>query len=272
MAIFAHPDDETFSIGGTLAKVAAAADEISLVVATLGEEGEIASSVDANRSNLGAVREGELKCAAETLGVDHLYLLGYRDSGMQDTPANEHPQAFINAPAEEVITRLVELIRRHQPEVVITFEPNGGYGHPDHIAIHRYARQAFTAAGDASAYPSAGEPWEPSRLYYTAIPRSFFEEMRRRMVAEGIDTSELDWLDSDKNHWTEEDIDLIVDVSGSIEDKWAALECHQTQFGPDHLFRKLPMDVSKSIMAHEYFALAWPEARPDGKITSLLEE
>jgi LmbE family N-acetylglucosaminyl deacetylase len=271
MAIFAHPDDETFSIGGTLAKLAADADEITLVVATRGEEGEIAPTVDVDRADLGDVREGELNCAAQALGVDNLYLLGYRDSGMEGTPANEHPQAFINAKAEEVIERLVELIRSHQPEVVITFEPNGGYGHPDHIAIHRYTRQAFTAAGDTSAYPEAGKAWEPSRLYYTAIPRSFFDEMRRRMVDEGIDTSELDWLDSDQNHWTEADINLIVDVSDSVEDKWAALECHQTQFGPDHLFRKLPAEISKALMAHEYFALAWPEMDPGAKVGSLFD-
>lgn len=271
MAVFAHPDDETFSIGGTLAKIASDELEISLVVATRGEEGQIAAAVDADRSNLGEIRESELNCAARALGVDRLHLLGYRDSGMQGDPANEHPQAFINAPAAEVTARLVALIRAHRPEVVITFEPNGGYGHPDHIAIHRYTREAFSAAADPSAYPETGEAWEVGRLYYTAIPRSFFDEMRERMVEAGIDTSELDWLDSDQNHWTEEDIDLIVDVSGSVEDKWAALECHQTQFGPDHLFRKLPSGVSKALLAREYFARAWPEQEQPGGLESFLE-
>jgi N-acetyl-1-D-myo-inositol-2-amino-2-deoxy-alpha-D-glucopyranoside deacetylase len=271
MAIFAHPDDETFSIGGTLAQIAAEDVEVTLVVATRGEEGEIAPAVDADRSSLADVREGELNCAAQALGVDRLHILGYRDSGMEGTPANEHPQAFINAPAEEVIIRLVELIREHRPEVVITFEPNGGYGHPDHIAIHRYTRQAFSAAADPDAYPQAGEAWEASRLYYTAIPRSFFDEMRQRMVEYGIDISELDWLDSDENHWTDEDIDLIMDVSGSVDDKWAALECHQTQFGSDHLFRRLPTDISKSLMAKEYFTLAWPEDEPEGGLSRLFD-
>ena len=271
MVIFAHPDDETFSIGGTLAKIAADETEITLVVATRGEEGQIASTVDADRSNLGEVREDELKCAAQALGVDRLHLLGYRDSGMQGDDANEHPLAFINAPSEEVVAKLVALIREHRPDVVITFEPNGGYGHPDHIAIHQYARQAFFAAADPTVYPQAGESWEAARLYYTAIPRSFFDEMRQRMIEEGIDTSELDWLDSDQNRWTEEDIDLIVDVSESIENKWAALECHQTQFGPDHLFRKLPWEVSRSLMAREYLTLAWPEEEPQGNLESLFE-
>lgn len=271
MAIFAHPDDETFSIGGTLAQSAAEEVEITLVVATRGEEGEIADTVKAERSNLGEVREGELNCAAQALGVERLYLLGYRDSGMEGDAANDHPQAFINAPAGEVIVQLVELIRRERPDVVITFEPNGGYGHPDHIAIHRYAKQAFSEAADPAAYPDLGEAWQADKLYYTAIPRSFFNEMRNRMIEEGIDTSELDWLDSDKNHWSEQDIDLIMDVSDSVDDKWAALECHATQFGPDHLFRKLPNEVSKSLLAREYLALAWPEKERVGKLNALFE-
>ena len=271
MAIFAHPDDETFSIGGTLAQIAAEQVDITLVVATRGEEGEIASTVNADRGTLGVVREAELNCAAQALGVDKLYLLGYRDSGMDGSSANEHPQAFINAPPEQVIQQLVELMRAHRPDVVITFEPNGGYGHPDHIAIHRYASEAFSAAADPTAYPQAGATWEAARLYYTAIPRSFFDEMRRKMVEQGIDTSELDWLDSDQNHWTEADIDLIVDVSDALEEKWAALECHRTQFGPDHLFRKLPAEVSKALMAREYFALAWPEDDSAAGIESLFE-
>jgi LmbE family N-acetylglucosaminyl deacetylase len=271
MAIFAHPDDETFSIGGTLVQIAEDEVDITLVVATRGEEGEIASTISADRSILGKVRESELNCAAQTLGVDNLYILDYRDSGMEGEPANDHPDAFIKASSEGVIISLVELIRRHRPEVVITFEPNGGYGHPDHIAIHRYARQAFFSASDPEAYPHSGAIWEASRLYYTAIPRTFFDQMRQHMIEQGIDTSELDWLDSDKNHWTEEDIDLIVDVSGVVDDKWDALECHQTQFGPDHLFRKLPEEVSKSLMGKEYFALAWPEDSYKGSLESLFD-
>ncbi len=269
MAIFAHPDDETFSIGGTLARISAEEVDITLVVATRGEEGEIAATVAADRSNLGEVRERELNCAAQALGVNRLYLLGYRDSGMEGDPANDHPQAFINAPEGEVIAELVTLIREHRPDAVITFEPNGGYGHPDHIAIHRHARKAFTAAADPVAYPGSGKAWQAGKLYYTAIPRSFFDEMRKRMIEEGIDVSELDWLDSDQNHWTEADIDLIVDVTGSLDDKWAALECHATQFGPDHLFRKLPNEVSKSLMSKEYFALAWPEEGKEAGENSL---
>jgi LmbE family N-acetylglucosaminyl deacetylase len=271
MAIFAHPDDETFSIGGTLVQSAADEVEITLVVATRGEEGEIATTVDADRSNLGEIREDELNCAAQKLGVERLYLLGYRDSGMEGDPANDHPRAFIQAPPEEVISQLVELIRKECPDVIVTFEPNGGYGHPDHIAIHRYGRQAFSAAADPAEYPGKGGPWQAGKLFYTAIPRSFFDEMRARMIEAGIDTSELDWLDSDQNHWTEEDIDLIVDVADAVDEKWAALECHATQFGPDHLFRKLPGEISKSLMAKEYFALAWPEGEEAGKLMTLFD-
>ena len=245
--------------------------EVTLVVATRGEEGEISSLVDAGQSELGQIRENELRCAVEELGVDNLYIFEYRDSGMDGSPSNNHPKAFVNAPEDELVEMLVGLIRQHKPEVLMTFEPNGGYGHPDHIAVHRHASRAFLEAGDPDAYPDQGRAWRPGRLFYTAIPRSFFDEMRKLMVSAGIDTSELDWLDSNQNQWTLDQVDLVVDVSGSVERKWAALECHRTQFGPEHLFRKLPEGVSQQLLSKEFFALAWPEEPPEGGLTSLFE-
>ena len=189
LALFAHPDDEAFGTGGTLSQYAAAGADVTLVCTTRGEVGEIAEGTGATPETLGEVREAELRCAAETVGVRELIFLGYRDSGMAGTPENADPRAYVNAPADEVVPRLVGIIRRVRPQVVITFEPNGGYGHPDHIAIHHHTVAAFHAAADAARYPEQGPAWQAPRLFYTAIPRSFFLRMRDEMAALGMDTS-----------------------------------------------------------------------------------
>ncbi len=258
LAIFAHPDDEAFGTGGTLARYAAQGAQVYLVCATRGEAGEIADPSLATPENLGQVREGELRCAAETMGVAELIFLDYRDSGMAGTPENQHPQAFINAPAEEVVRSLVKIIRRLKPQVVATFEPNGGYGHPDHIAIHHHTVSAFHAAADPGKYPELGPAWQASRLFYTAIPRSFFQEMRQRMEALGIDTSEFARFDDPTTGWPDELVHVRVNCSDTVESKWQALNCHRTQFGPGNLFRQLPDDQVKQLMCTESFALAWP--------------
>ena len=181
MAIYAHPDDEAFGTGGTISQYASEGVKVFLVSATRGEVGEISDPSLATPETLGCVREDELRCAAETMGVTRLVFLDYRDSGMVGTPENQDPRAFINASAEEVVPRLVSLIRSLCPEVIMTFEPNGGYGHPDHIAIHKHTVAAFHAAADPTCYPELGAPWQAKRLFYTAIPHSFFEDMRQQI-------------------------------------------------------------------------------------------
>lgn len=267
LALFAHPDDEAFGTGGTLAHYAQAGVRTTLVCATRGEAGEIAEGVDATPQTLGAVRENELRCAAETMGVAELIFLDYRDSGMAGSPENQHPRAFINAPAEEVVPQLVRIIRQVRPEIVVTFEPNGGYGHPDHIAIHKHTVAAFHAAADASRYPEAGPAWQAARLYYTAIPRSFFTHMWEQLTALGRDMSDYGWLENGGDHgWPDEAVTAVIDVGETVEAKWSALHCHRTQFGPANLFRQLPEAMVKDLMRHESFSQAWPEratAAPD---------
>jgi LmbE family N-acetylglucosaminyl deacetylase len=150
LAVYAHPDDEAFTTGGVLAHYAAQGHRVALICATRGEVGEISDPALATAETLGQVREEELRCAANALGLSELIFLGYRDSGMAGTAENQHPEAFANAAAEEVVARLVGHIRRLQPDVVITFDPGGGYGHPDHIAAHRHTVAAFHAAADAA--------------------------------------------------------------------------------------------------------------------------
>ena len=148
LAIFAHPDDEAFGTGGLLALTAARGHKTALVTATRGEVGEISAPALANPENLGQVREQELREAAAVLGVSELVILDYRDSGMVGTEDNEHLKALAKADADEVIGQLVGIIRRLKPDVVVTFDENGGYGHPDHIAIHKHTVVAYHAAGD----------------------------------------------------------------------------------------------------------------------------
>ena len=143
-------------MGGALASHAAWGVAIRLVTTTSGEEGEIRQEGAATRETLGSIRRVELSCAVRALGLAELEVLSYRDSGMAGAPSNKHPRAFINAPAEEVVELLVAEIRRYRPQVVLTFEPGGLYGHPDHIAISNHTTQAFKQASDQS-HPSLSQ-------------------------------------------------------------------------------------------------------------------
>ena len=270
LAVFAHPDDEAFGTGGMLAHYAAAGVHVALVCATRGEVGEISDPTLATPETLGDVRETELRCAAETLGIREVVFLGYRDSGMAGTPENDDPRAYINAPTGEVVSRLVGVIRRLRPDVVVTFEPNGAYGHPDHIAIHRHTLAAFQAAADPACYPDQGTAWQPDRLFYTAIPRSFFMAMRDRLLAAGDDASEFARFED--FGWPDEQVHVTLDVAEEINAKWSSFFCHRTQFGPNNLFRRLPDEEVKVLMSREHYALAWPEPAPGLRMDDLFAE
>jgi LmbE family N-acetylglucosaminyl deacetylase len=269
LAVFAHPDDEAFGTGGTLSRYAREGVQVYLVCATRGEVGEISDPSFATPETLGQVREGELRCAAETMGVNELIFLDYRDSGMQGSVENQDPRALVNAPASQVVPQLVGIIRRLRPQVIATFEPYGGYGHPDHIAIHKHTVAAFHAAADPHSYPDLGPAWQAGRLFYTAIPRSFFLEMRRQMLSLGMDASDLEQFDDPQIGWPDEQVHVRLDVSSTVESKWEALNCHRTQFGPGNLFRRLPEDQVKKLMSIEHFSLAWPEAAPGLELPGL---
>jgi LmbE family N-acetylglucosaminyl deacetylase len=269
----AHPDDECFGTGGTIAHYAAQGVHVALVCATRGEVGEISDPSLATPETLPQVREAELRCAAAALGINELIFLDYRDSGMAGTPENQHPAAFMNIPAAEVVPRLVGLIRRLRPQAIVTFEPHGGYGHPDHIAIHHHTVAAFHAAGDPTLYPDQGAPWQPDRLFYTVVPRTLFQEMRDQMLAHGLDTTDFDRWMEDETLWVYDQIDLVMDIAPFIEPKWAAFACHRTQFGQEDPFQRLPDEVMKSLMSREYYVLAHPgkDSKNSETLTGLLE-
>lgn len=166
----AHPDDETFGIGGTLASYAAAGVKVYYVCATRGEVGLTNPEQMRRYATLGDIRWAELECAAQSLGLAGVIYLGYRDSGMLGSDDNKHPKALVAAPLEQVTGRIVKVIRELKPEVVITFNPIGGYRHPDHIAVHNATVKAFHAAGDPSQYLKVGPAFQPQKLYFTVFP------------------------------------------------------------------------------------------------------
>lgn len=173
LAVLAHPDDETFGTGGTLAYYASIGVEVHLICATRGEVGDVDPEMMQGFSSVAELRENELRRAAEALGLTQVHMLNYRDSGMEGSPDNNHPRALAAADTDVVAGEIVHIIREIQPQVVITFDPIGGYRHPDHIAIHKAAVKAFYAAGDPTLYPGDLEPFKPQKLYYNTFPREF---------------------------------------------------------------------------------------------------
>ncbi|MEO7840393.1 MAG: PIG-L deacetylase family protein [Anaerolineales bacterium] len=187
LAVLAHPDDESFGLGGTLALYARKGYNTYYVCATRGEVGTVDEEYMRGFSSTAEMRTDELMRAAKHLGLTDVFLLNYRDSGMPGTEENRHPDAQINHSIDEVAGRVVGYIRELKPEVVITFDPIGGYKHPDHIHIHKATKLAFENADDASFHPEAGLPFKPRALYYQVFPRGILKLAVRLMPLFGKD-------------------------------------------------------------------------------------
>jgi LmbE family N-acetylglucosaminyl deacetylase len=185
LAVLAHPDDETFGIGGTLALYARRGVQAYLICATRGEAGTVSPEFMQGHPSIAALREHELRCAAQHLGLAGVHFLDYRDSGMPGSPDNQHPQALINAPRSEVVHKITRLIRQLRPQVVITFDPVGGYGHPDHVTTHQATVEAFQAAGDPSRFPEDLPAHQPDKLYFTVFSRAYLRVALRLMRLAG---------------------------------------------------------------------------------------
>ena len=244
LAVFAHPDDETFGAGSTLARYVNEGVDVTVVCATRGEAGEIVPGSDATSENLGDVREAELRSALKILGVQSLILLGYRDSGMAGSEDNRSPSAFINAPIPEVVSRLLGLIQKYRPHVVVTNDLKGGYGHPDHIRVAEVTTQAFREATDSSAISDGVvERWVPGKLYYHVFPRSMM--VRWFSYIKKTDPSnDMAQLDPSTVGTSDEEITSILDVSPYSELRISAARSHRSQRSPfDMLPRELVMDA-----------------------------
>ncbi|PKN99061.1 MAG: GlcNAc-PI de-N-acetylase [Chloroflexi bacterium HGW-Chloroflexi-4] len=175
LVVMAHPDDETFGTGGTLAYYASKGVEVHLICATRGEVGDVEPELLEGFDSIADLRENELRCAAETLGLAKVHMLEYRDSGMPGSIDNVHPKALAAAPIEQVAGEIVRYLRELKPEVVITFDPIGGYHHPDHIAIHNATVKAFYAAADGAQYQDGLEPFQSRKLYFHTFPKGFMK-------------------------------------------------------------------------------------------------
>ncbi len=261
LAVFAHPDDEG-AVGGTLARYAQEGAQVALVCATRGEAGEISDPSLATPENLGDVREGELRCACAALGVADLHLLGYCDSGMEGTTENDLSTAFIQADPDAVRGKLVRIIRQFRPHAVITFEPFGWYGHPDHIATGRYTTEAFALAGDPDAFPESGTPWQPARLFHTALMLSVFKPMVDYARAHDLSLDFPDQFPAEREEALAAQITHRLDTDPYRQAKSAAMACHRTQFGPDHIFNLVPQEVMRIANRYEHFIQVEPPLAP----------
>jgi N-acetyl-1-D-myo-inositol-2-amino-2-deoxy-alpha-D-glucopyranoside deacetylase/mycothiol S-conjugate amidase len=246
LAVHAHPDDESSGTGGILRLAAQRGHTTVLVTCTNGELGDVkdpslslnpAANVE-DRVRLGAVRRAELAQASAVLEVTHLYMLGYHDSGMAGTETNAAPDAFVNAAADDVTGRLVGLIRQHRPQVVITYDDNGGYGHPDHIMSHRMTMAALDAAADSAHFPEAGPPWDVPKVYYTAWARSEMLRFFKALHFLGRETPLRDPnFDPNSLGCPDELITTKIDVRPVLRDKWRALFSQRSQMGHSLIFR-----------------------------------
>jgi N-acetyl-1-D-myo-inositol-2-amino-2-deoxy-alpha-D-glucopyranoside deacetylase len=258
----AHPDDESFGPGGTLATYALQGVKVYYLCGTRGEVGEAAPEHLAGHASVGDMRWSELTCAAQALGLAGVIHLGYRDSGMPGSPNNTAPGALAAAPLEEVTGRVVKLLRELSPQVVITFDPIGGYRHPDHIAIHNAAVKAFQAAGDPAQFPECGPAYQPQKLYYEVFPRNLLRLAVRVLPLFGRDPRRFG-----QNH----DVDIVslaevefpihaqIAISGEASRaKSAAAACHRSQLAGMPEDRGLMGLALRLMQRQEVFMRAQP--------------
>ncbi len=271
LAVHAHPDDESISTGGILAKYSAKGLKTVLAYGTRGEAGDILNpDFVAPKPGLGIkeIRAIELADALRHLKVGAVYYLGYRDSGMAGSPENHHPQAFAQAIIQEATAKLVEIIRQVRPQVIVTYNEKGTYLHPDHIMANRVTRRAFEASGDAR-FEVAGAltPWQPSKLYYTAIPLERIRRMHKFVKGQG----EEPVFDPEVLGTPEEKITTVVDVREYLSQKLEALDCHRSQKNPKSILRRMPEKWRLEVMGYEHFECVRGCTAADGKETDLFE-
>jgi LmbE family N-acetylglucosaminyl deacetylase len=219
MAVFAHPDDEAFGIGGTLTRYAAEGCDVYLVTATRGEAGEIRDPALATKASLPQVREQELRCACEVYGIHPPYFLDYVDGQLTIVHQGQ------------AVGKIVRLIRELRPEVMVTFGPDGIYGHYDHLAVHRWATAAYDLSGDASCFPDqlagACTPHQVSKLYYQVVP----EEIVSMMSVDGKPAAVMmDGVPFPMVGYARDKITTVIDIGEHLETKFRGLQCHATQF------------------------------------------
>jgi LmbE family N-acetylglucosaminyl deacetylase len=267
LAVLAHPDDETFGTGGTLALYARLGVKVYLVCATRGEVGEMDPDLMRGFATIAERREAELRCAAEKLGLADVFFLGYRDSGMPGSPDNLHPNALVAQPLEKVAQDVAHYIRLVRPQVVVTFDPIGGYRHPDHIHIHQATVLGFKVAGDPAALPGDLPAFAPRKLFFQTIPRGFLKIAVKTLQIFGRDPRKFG-----KNG----DIDLlslttvsfpthaVIDFTPVAKIRDEASACHSSQ-GGQSMSRGVQGLLSRLFRKTETYMRAVPEVRKGEK-------
>ncbi len=276
MFVGAHPDDESFGPGGTLAKYAAEGVRVVYACATRGEAGTADREHLNGFATLGDKRWAELLCAADALRLAAVVHLGYRDSGVLGCADNRHPRALVAAPLENVTQEVVAVIRDVRPQVVITFDPIGGYQHPDHIAIHQATVRAFHRAGDPAHFPGVGIPFTPQKLYYWIPSRRAL-----KLAVGALRILGRDPMRTGRNH----DVNLasVADVDFPIHArirvprfavarKHAAAVCHRSQVGTLLAARRLARVLSGCIGRTELFMRAHPQPGAGAREADLFED
>jgi len=275
LLVHAHPDDEAIGTGATMAKYASEGALVTLITCTLGEEGEILlpgiEHLAAGRDDaLGQHRVTELATAMEALRVtDHRFLGGpgrWRDSGMMGLPTNDRPDCFWQADLDEAVGALVQVVREVRPQVVVTYDPKGGYGHPDHIQAHRVTTAAVAAAAQADYRPEVGEPWEIAKVYWTATPKSFLQAGIDAMRDSGHDLFEgVESADDLPFGTPDELVTTQVDATAHLDAKLAAMRAHASQISVDGPFFALSNRLGQTAFGLEHFQrVRGPSGPADG--------
>jgi N-acetyl-1-D-myo-inositol-2-amino-2-deoxy-alpha-D-glucopyranoside deacetylase len=275
LLVHAHPDDETINNGATMARYVAEGAQVTLLTCTLGEEGEIlvpelAQLAADQADQLGGYRIWELRAAMAALGVTDIRFLGgpgrYRDSGMMGTPANQNPRAFWNADLDEAVAHAVAVVREVRPQVVVTYDENGGYGHPDHIQAHRVAMGAVAAAADPAYRPDLGEAWSVAKVYWCCVPRSVLQQGIDALAAAGEKSFFEGVTSADDIPFAVHDAEVAAAVDGKayVEQKDAAMRAHPTQILVDGPFFALSNNLGLEVLGTEYYRLVQGERGPAG--------
>jgi N-acetyl-1-D-myo-inositol-2-amino-2-deoxy-alpha-D-glucopyranoside deacetylase len=276
LLVHAHPDDETINNGATMARYVAEGVDVTLVTCTLGEEGEVlvpelAQLAADQADQLGGYRIAELQAAMDALGVTDFRFLGgpgrFRDSGMMGTPANEHPRAVWNADMDEAVAHAVAVVREVRPQVLVTYDENGGYGHPDHIQAHRVAMGAVEAAVDPAYRPDLGEPWSVAKVYWNCFPKSVLQQGIDALAALGEESFFEGVTSADDLPFAVPDelVTAAVDGRAFVDRKDAAMRAHPTQIQVDGPFFALSNNLGMEVMGIEYYRLVRGERGPAGR-------
>ena len=259
LTVHAHPDDESSKGAATIARYHAEGVRTVLVCCTDGAAGDIlnpAMDRPEVKADLADVRRAELARAAEIIGYDEVVHLGYRDSGMPETEANAHPEAFANADLDEAVGRLVAVIRRERPQVVVTYpDDQSGYPHPDHLMVHAITMPAVERAADPAWYPEAGPPHQVDKVYYSAWSKARIVAMHEKFVELGLESPYDDrWFDRpDQDHR----ITTRVPTGEYDDVRWEALLAHATQIDPASPFWfGLPREIAASVHPWDEYILA----------------